>query len=407
MNHYHKYLKYKHKYIFLKNKLNLSNNQFAGKKLSDHNSEIKLNNGLDMIKNNIPDANNMFTLSMFDNLDGSSNLFSPIGISFALSLVHLGAIGNTNNELTKLLGYKYTLDDLEYIHELFNNEIMTINNVMIINQNNKINKEYLNMIHNLALILEEKNDDTALISQKANNYIKEKTNSMIKNVISPNDINKYTSLILINTIYFRASWEHNFLVENTTKMEFHQTESNLVDMMHQINYFKYYENKSLQLVELPYNEKNYVMGIILPRKYLEEENMDYSMGNVPDLTPNELNEFINNTELKKIDLYIPKFTHRKNINLVPIFKKMGVIDLFDMKKAQLDIISKEIFISKIVHEAAVIVDEIGTKAAAVTASIVKQHEINPILFKANHAFIYYIRYVPSNIFLFYGDYQGK
>jgi serpin B/serpin B11/12 len=289
---------------------------------------------------------------------------------------------------------------------------MKMTNVLIINKSKKINREYLDMVRKIVLVINDDFTNALLITDKINKYVENNTDGMIKNIISSADIDNDIVFVLINTIYFKASWKNKFNVNNTTKMKFHKTESDMIDMMHQINYFDYYENKAIQMIEMPYDEKNYVMGIILPRMYLEQTNLDYSINNIPNFTAPEINEFINNKQFKRIDLYIPKFIHRKNLKLVPILKKMGVTDLFD-KNAELDLMANGLYLSKIIHEAVVIVDEVGTEAAATTVIVdnammtAPRKEEKPILFRADHSFIYYIRHIPSNMFLFFGDYQGN
>lgn len=375
MNYRHKYLKYKQKYVNLKNGL--------------YETTTETQN----VQDNITDANNFFTIAMFDDLEGASNLFSPICVSILISLMQLAAINKTDQQLTKILQYKYSLDELEYMHKNFNNDVIKMSNILIVNDEFAINKEYRKMIKKLALV-------SAVIIQKVNRYIEKKTDGLIKNIISTNDPSP--GIVLVGTTYFKASFQHKFNVTDTTKMKFHRTESNLIDIMHQINYFSYYENKSVQMIELPYDEKDYVMGIILPRKYLEEEGLDYSVNNVPKFTVQEINEFINNTQYIKVDLYLPKFVQKKNIDLIPILKKMGVDD----KLLHFDLISKNILVEKIIHESAIIVDETGTESPTIIKEQLSD-DILPKLFKATHAFVYYVRHIPSNLFLLYGDYQGN
>ncbi|XWV26903.1 serpin [Tupanvirus soda lake] len=402
MNYQHKYLKYKRKYIKLKNSL-----QYGGI-VSDQESEDIEN----FPKKTITDANNQFSIILFENLDGASNIISPLSISFVLSLVQLAALGNTNKQLTNILGYKYSSDELKRIYTLFNNQVLKMTNALIINKKIHVNKEYLELIDDMALIHNDDFSNSKLIISKVNHYIENNTNGMIKDVVNENNISPNTIFVLINTIYFKASWQHKFNIQNTTKMKFHKTEGNLVDMMYQKNYFNYYENKSVQVVEMPYDEKDYVMGIVLPRMYLEENGLDYSINNVPQFSKQEMNEFINNLGYEEVELYIPKFTHRKKYDMVPILKKMGLIDVFGIN-AELDIMARDAYISKIIHEAVVIVDELGTEAAATTvvtgrAMVARpRKKEKPKIFKADHAFIYYIRHLPSNYFLFMGDYQGN
>lgn len=398
---YHKYLKYKNKYDNLISARS-KNYQIAGKKINTSENTIPR-----MTK---VDANNLFAVNMFENLDGASNIFSPFGILFALSLINLAALGNTSDQLTKLLNYNYSTDDLEIFYKIFNNDTIKITNLLLINKKYQVDKSYSNMIDNMAIIVSgDFDDNSTLIVNKTNSYIETRTNGMIKSLVDKEDIQSSTIFVLINTIYFKAAWEHKFDMNNTTKMKFHKT--NIVDMMHQIDYFTYYENNTIQAIEIPYEENNYVMGIILPKRYLEEDEMNYTVNDAPIISFPEIMEIINNMSYTRLDLYLPKFTQRKNLELIPVLKKMGVTDLFD-HRAVLGI-SGNIFVSKIIHEAVVIVDEIGTEASAATSINVKmmamspRDEPEPKLFKADHAFIYYIRHVLSGLFLFYGDYQGS
>lgn len=401
MDYYHKYRKYKYRYLRLKqNKLI----QYAGENIitTEENPQSQ--------HKTMADANNSFTINMFDNLDGASNLFSPISITYALSLIHLAALGNTDNQLTKLFNYKYSVDDLEQIYKLFNNNVIQMTNLLLVNNKYKINKVYVDMISGLVRVIDADFSNSALIVHKINNFIENKTNGLIKNLVDENDIDASMILVLINTIYFKASWQHKFDPDNTTKMKFHKT--NLVDMMHQINYFNYFENSTVQAIEILYKKNAYAMGVILPKRYLQEDEIDYSTNDVPLIPISETNEIINNMAYTRIDLYLPKFTQRKNLELVPVLIKMGVTDLFN-HRADLTIAVKDAFISKIIHESVVIVDEFGTEAAAATVVMGKitamppHAEPEPILFKADHAFVYYIRHLESGMFLFYGDYQGN
>ena len=224
MDYYYKYLKYKQKYINLKNLIEL--NQSGG------------NNDTSLSKSNIN-----FTINLFKNLTGNSNIVSPFSLEFALEILHLAAIGNTDTQLTNLFGHKYSIDELEYYNKLFNNDIMKINNAFIINDKIVLNKKYLDTIRDLVLISNNNFSNPELVAQTVNNFIENKTNHLIKNVISTNDIDSSTVFVLVNTIYFKADWKHKFNKKYTSKMPFNNNKNNLVNMMHQTNYFNYYKNK--------------------------------------------------------------------------------------------------------------------------------------------------------------------
>ncbi|QTF49638.1 serpin [Acanthamoeba polyphaga mimivirus] len=401
MDYRHKYIKYKKKYLNLRNKLDRENTPVIISRIEDNFS----------IDDKITQSNNNFTNNVFYNFDTSANIFSPMSLTFSLALLQLAAGSETDKSLTKFLGYKYSLDDINYLFNIMNSSIMKLSNLLVVNNKYSINQEYRSMLNGIAVIVQDDFiTNKKLISQKVNEFVEFETNAMIKNVINNSDIDNKSVFIMVNTIYFKANWKHKFPVDNTTKMRFHRTQEDVIDMMYQVNSFNYYENKALQLIELPYNDEDYVMGIILPKVY-NTDNVDYTINNVPMFSPAEINEFINNCQYSKVELYVPKFTQRKRYEFVPILKKMGLTHLFNKNDTDLNIMAKDAYISRIIHEAVVVIDEIGTEAAATTIVIGQAMATRPVkqkikVFKADHAFIYYIRHQPTGLFLFFGDYQG-
>lgn len=144
------------------------------------------------------------------------------------------------------------------------------------------------------------------------------------------------------------------------------------------------------------------MGIILPRENIDVNKCgNYLCANIAYTT-------------QYVEVHLPKFTHRKNIDLIPLMQKMGVTDVFSSLKSQLDkmTIIGVTYVSTMIHEAVVIVDEDGTEAAAVTVAVCVNESCSmrkpkSTVFYANRSFIYYIKHVPTNTLLFVGDFQGN
>ncbi len=372
MNYQQKYLKYKSKYIDLKMK------QTGGNQL-------------------VP---NKLTKNLFKEIGTGSKVFSPVSIIFALGLVQLGAKGQTKAQLSDLMAKTYEINTLKKIYSEFNNSVIKLSNAVIINKSKKINPEYLNLVNNLALVKSANFNQPNKIVREINQYISDNTNSLIKNILSEQNISPSVIMIIINTIYFKSDWLNTFNPVQTKKIPFN--DSQLIPMMNQINHYKYCKNDLAQVIELPYVNTDYVMGIILPldRTHISKSDPISS-----------LDFFNQNALMTKIDLYVPKFTHRENLDLGPILKKMGLVDLFG-PKADLSGMADDLFISKIIHEAVVIVDETGTEAAAVTAIVLREmaarpDNIKPVIFKADHSFVYYIEHKPSRTILFVGLFDGE
>jgi Serine protease inhibitor len=176
-----------------------------------------------------------------------------------------------------------------------------------------------------------------------------------------------------------------------------------VKMMYQKNTFNYYENDDLQLLEIPYKGDKVSMVIILPKvgKFKTVENM---------MDEKKLQEWMKSARKKEVVTYIPRFKFTQRFDLSKNLFDMGMEDAFDKYKADFSGINgeKDLYISKVIHKAFVEVNEEGTEAAAATAVggwvIVSLHQeqVIPIIFKADHPFIFLIRDKEAGSILFMG-----
>ncbi|EJW70750.1 hypothetical protein WUBG_18343 [Wuchereria bancrofti] len=60
--------------------------------------------------------------------------------------------------------------------------------------------------------------------QGINKWISRKTNKKIKDLIKEDSINKDTNILLMNAIYFKATWKNQFMKAVTKEREFHISE---------------------------------------------------------------------------------------------------------------------------------------------------------------------------------------
>lgn len=67
--------------------------------------------------------------------------------------------------------------------------------------------------------------------------------------------------------------------------------------------------------------------------------------------------------------------------------------------------ANDLVLSKVVHKAFVEVNEEGTEAAAATAAVVMNRcAVIPVIFVADHPFLFFIRHNPTMSILFTGRY---
>ena len=61
-----------------------------------------------------------------------------------------------------------------------------------------------------------------------NDWVSNKTNNRIQNIIDSNSITDFTRIVLINAIYFKSSWANRFDESSTELMDFNLNNSNKV-----------------------------------------------------------------------------------------------------------------------------------------------------------------------------------
>jgi serine protease inhibitor len=201
--------------------------------------------------------------------------------------------------------------------------------------------------------------------EQVNVWCKEKTNGLIKDII--NDISTI-ELIILNAVSFKGEWYHKFKSKDTYKIQFYNEDSSqsTVQMMKQIHTYNYYEDNTVQIIEMKYVQEDVSAVIILPNKEIN------------------LNKYINevfsydllwkyNKELKPCDveLHLPKFIIASKFELNEQLKELGIISAFDPSNADFYNITPHggLYVSDVIQKAFIKVDEEGTEAAVTTAVI--------------------------------------
>lgn len=355
------------------------------------------------LKTNIYDAINSFSVNLTNSLDTAENLISPLSIAILLSVVNLAALSSTSNQITNIIGYKIDYNQLSTLNIKFNNDTIQMINIIITNDNH-INRDYVDMVKPFAKIYYMDKDTERNVNQ-INKYISRFTNDLIKNAITDTILTNTTSLSLINVTTFRGSWLYPFDITNTFSHTFHHSETT-VEMMSQINYFNYFEDANIKLIELPYYEQEYSFGIILPKKYLEEDNLEYGINDIPTIPIDEINEFINNMEYTCVNVAVPKFTINKCYQLDNILKKIGIDNIFK-PNAELNMISDDASVNNIIHIITLEISEVGyINYSKPKSTIKKTSQLASHTFNADHSFTYYIRHTQLNMFLVMGEFIG-
>ncbi|SDQ21091.1 serpin family protein [Natronobacterium texcoconense] len=237
--------------------------------------------------------------------------------------------------------------------------------------------------------------------QEINEWVEERTNDRIENLLPQGSIDASTRLVLTNAVYFLAAWENDFTHDETEPAPFvglDGTETE-VELMHQTAQFQYAEVDGHQLVELPYANGETSMIVVLPAEG-EFESFEESF------TVDRLATMLEETSQTQVDLALPKFGIESEFSLVEAMQELGMERAFGGGAEFDDMVEgggNGLFIDDIRHKSFVEVDEEGTEAAAATAvTVFFSAPPDDAEMTVDRPFLFYVRDRPTETPLFVG-----
>ena len=395
----------------------------------------------------------LFKLIQQNNLN-SNIMISPYGIFSNLLLLYNGAGGETYEELKNILN----LSEPNYVNpnfgELYNilmntggNYELKIANGLFLNKNYEFKSTFINIANDYFLVKTENIDVNNRVksAETINNFISQNTNGLIKNVISPSDINESTVLVIANAIYFHGKWAKQFKKEDTRPEKFYISPKDVIEVQTMVAYdvpLKYGIFGDIEIVEIPYKGKNIAMIVIIPyNPYYDQYRLvdnpctrlkvenPYNLSNIilnltldnsgenlcdlsniiSNLTLDNLYYYLNNlNEIVVDELYMPKFSFEGKYDLIPYLKSLGINTIFDPRSSNLSNIvyfkspDENLYVSLFRQFTYIENNEEGTKAAAATVTVARTVSLGPII-KINRPFIFMIIDLRTKEILFIGQ----
>ena len=356
--------------------------------------------------------------------DQQGNLFfSPFSLSLALAMTYAGARGETAEQIAETLNFLLPAGQLHPAFNALDLELarrgaevddegemtpfqLNIANSAWAQEGYPFLQEYLDILalnYGSGVYLVDYAQDAEAARQEINDWVSEKTEGKIEDLIPEGALDFYTRLVLANAIYFKANWLFPF-VEDLTKegtftllngeqvsvamMSFSQPESLL-----------YTRGNGYQAVELPYAGGEVAMTILVPDqgKFGEFET---------SLDAEFLANILDALEYKNVELRMPKFEFETEFFLQDVLREMGMPVAFEPGSADFSGMdgSRDLYIDEVIHKAYVGVDEEGTEAAAATAVIMRlvSMPVTDVELDIDQPFIFVIRDIPTGTVLFMG-----
>jgi serpin B len=367
-------------------------------------------------------ANSDFALELYARMrTRQGNLvFSPYGISAALAMTYAGARGETEAEMARTLCLPFGQDR---VHPAFArlrrdfgntandslelriaNRIWTSDETTLAGQFLRTTRDhYFADVGHVRLP-----GDLTAARDQINAWINEQTHGKIAEAIPPEALDPRTVLVLTTAIYFKAQWQELFNEHATKPADFHVGRQKTVEvpMMHALDDIGLHELASTEMVTLldlglRGARGEFSMLVLLPNE------SDGLPALERELTTENLDRWIASLKRHTNDVFLPRFRIDSNLNLRPLLEAMGMRQAFAPNTADLTGISPngKLWMDQTVHAAVVSVDEKGVEAAAATAHgliTALGDDERPIVFRADHPFIFLIRHKATGSILFLG-----
>ncbi|XP_021494436.1 serpin B10 isoform X1 [Meriones unguiculatus] len=238
-----------------------------------------------------------------------------------------------------------------------------------------------------------------------NLWVGSQTGGKISNLLPDDAVDHMTKMVLVNALYFKGTWEHQFSVQNTTERPFriNKTTSKPVQMMSMKKDLQVFHIEELQTIglQLYYQNHDLSLLLLLPEDINGLEQLEKA------ITYEKLKEWTsaNMMDTYEVELYLPKFKMQESYDLKSALHSMGMTDAFSQSKADFSNMSsgRNLFLSNVFHKTFLEINEEGTEATTGTGSEVTHRIKAPsIEFNADHPFLFFIRHNKTSIILFYG-----
>lgn len=239
--------------------------------------------------------------------------------------------------------------------------------------------------------------DAAII----NRWVGDRTRGMIPKLVD--QLPAETAAVILNAIYFKGTWAKGFPAESTRDGDFRLADGRArsVPLMRQEGRFPHVQIGDFRRLTLAYQGGDLAMDLLLPAqgKSLAQAEAGLAAESFAALVGAPGKEV-------RADVVLPRFRLATEYQLKGAFARLGLTSPFSRSSADFTGMGGargDLWVDEVIHKAVVEVDEVGTKAAAVTGLVMRTTafvpEDEPVVFHCDQPFLFVIRSGPTVLFL--------
>ena len=345
---------------------------------------------------------------------GQNSLISPLSVMLALSMIANGADGETLTQMETLLGSGIPLTKLNeylfsYAQSLSSGEkskLRIANSLWFRDDGDslQVRADFLqkNADYYRAAAYSSSFDNQTV--NDINNWVKSNTDGMIDQILD--EIQGLDMLYLINAVVFDAEWQNVYTTESVRKGDFTETGGMIrnVDFMHGAEYGYLDDGFATGFVK-PYANGGYSFAALLPYEGVSLEAYIESLSGA-----GLLDILADKQEDTLVFTSMPRFSYTYSIKMIDALRSLGIRDAFDAQTADFGRMATttagngNLYLSEVLHKTFIAVDELGTKAGAVTMGAMSSGgtPLDPKVVNLDRPFVYAIIDNATNLPIFIG-----
>jgi serpin B len=381
-------------------------------------------------------GNREFALAAFQRLaaaqDADDNLLiSPHSILSALAMVYAGAEGETRSQMREVLRFALDEPALHVAFQALDESLdersrierdddaqgfeLSIVNRLWGHHDYEFLPDYLEQVERYYGAGIERVDfesDPNAARLEINAWVEDQTRERIRDLLPEGALDEDTRMVLVNAIYFLASWQEAFAEDQTRSEPFRRLDGSSVDveLMHKTAHFQAHVDDQTMAVSIPYLGGDVSLLAMMPTNS-EDDFQSWQAS----LTRPRFDDIVASLDRKKVALDFPRFTTDSGFRLARLLRDMGMTDAFSRMAANFErmtgvgpgVMGRSLYIDEVFHQTFIDLDEAGTEAAAATAVVMMRLtaapvEEEPLELRFDRPFIYAIYDHPTDSILFLG-----
>lgn len=381
-------------------------------------------------------GNRDFALAAFARLvaadDADDNLLiSPHSILSALAMVYAGAEGDTRRQMREAL--RFALDEpalhqafaaldaalaerskIERDDEARGFELSVVNRLWG-HHDYEFVPAYLELVEQYYGAGIERVDfeaDPNAAREAINAWVEDQTRERIQDLLPEGALDEDTRMVLVNAIYFLASWQEAFAEDETRSESFRRLDGSSVEasMMQRSARFEAHVDEHSVAVSIPYLGGEVSLIALMPAQF--EMDFENWQG---ELDRARFDAIVAGLSAQQVELSFPRFTSDSGFRLAALLREMGMPEAFSPTEANFErmsgvgpgVMGRSLYIDEVFHKTFIELDEAGTEAAAATAVVMMRLTAMPVeeealVLRFDRPFIYAIYDHPTDSILFLG-----